>query len=132
MQSLRIRFYQGNIEVAILSLDKQLRSKLLSDRFTMGSDASAAWGGGKSAHGDPNAKILFFGHTKGAFAGFELDGTIFKSDESSNKALYGKSITNREIVEGATTPATAQPLVSKLTSLIHHEAAASSASRSIQ
>jgi len=130
--SLGVQIGGETIDVAILSLDKQLRSKLLSDRFTMGSDASAAWGGGKSAHGDPNAKLLFFGHTKGAFAGFELDGTVLKSDESSNKALYGKSIKNSEIVESATTPAAAQPLVSKLTSLIHHEAAASSASRSIQ
>src|SRR5271166_6417295 len=44
------------IDIVILSLDNTRRSKLLSDRFTIGDDASAAWGNGKSAHGDPNAK----------------------------------------------------------------------------
>jgi len=106
----------------ILSLDKKNRSKLLSGRFTIGLDASVAWGNGKSSHGDPNARILLFGHTKGSFAGFDLNGAILKPDETSNKALYGKPIKNGEIVEGgAATPAVAQRFVSKLTSLLHPE-----------
>lgn len=114
--SLGVQFGGESIDVVILSRDKERRSKLLSDRFTIGSDASAAWGNGKSAHDDPDAKILFFGHTKGAFAGFGLDGVTLKPDESSNRALYGKTITNSEIVEGgAETPAAAQPLVAQLT-----------------
>src|ERR1700757_3478045 len=80
--SLGVQLGGEQIDIVILSLDKEQRSKLLSDRFTIGSDASAAWGNGKSAHEDPNAKILFFGHTKGAFAGFGLDGATLKSDES--------------------------------------------------
>ncbi len=109
----------------ILSLDKKNRSKLLSGRFTIGLDASAAWGNGKSSHGDPNARILLFGHTKGSFAGFDLNGAILKPDETSNKALYGKPIKNGEIVEGgAATPAVAQRFVSKLTSLLHSESSA--------
>jgi lipid-binding SYLF domain-containing protein len=102
------------IDIVILSLDPDRRSKLLSDRFAIGSDASAAWGNGKTAHEDPNAKIIFYGQTKGAFAGFGLDGATLKPDESSNKALYGKSISNGEIIGGATTPAAAQQFVAKL------------------
>jgi lipid-binding SYLF domain-containing protein len=102
------------IDIVILSLDRERRSKLLSDRFAIGSDASAAWGNGKSAHEDPNAKIIFYGQTKGAFAGFGLDGATLKPDESSNKALYGKTISNSEIIEGAATPPAAQTFVSKL------------------
>jgi SH3 domain-containing YSC84-like protein 1 len=102
------------IDIVILSLDRERRSKLLSDRFAIGSDASAAWGNGKSAHEDPNAKIIFYGQTKGAFAGFGLDGATLKPDESSNKALYGKTISNGEIIEGAATPPAAQTFVSKL------------------
>jgi lipid-binding SYLF domain-containing protein len=114
--SLGVQFGGENIDIVILSRDKERRSKLLSDRFTIGSDASAAWGNGKSAHDDPNAKILFFGHTKGVFAGFGLDGATLKPDESGNKALYGKTITNHEIVEGGVeTPTVAQPLIAKLT-----------------
>jgi lipid-binding SYLF domain-containing protein len=109
-----------NIDLVILSLDREQRSKLLSAPFTLGVDASAAWGNGKYIHGDPNAKILLFGHTKGGFAGFNLDGAMLRPDESGNKSLYGKPIKNGEIVEGgAATPAVAQALVLKLTSLLH-------------
>jgi lipid-binding SYLF domain-containing protein len=121
--SLGVQIGGEKIDIVILSLDKDRRSKLLSDRFAIGSDASAAWGNGKSAHGDPNSKILFFAQTKGAFAGFDLDGVTLKPDDSGDKALYGKPIKNSEIVESATTPPVAQPLVSKLTSLVHSESA---------
>ena len=95
-------------------MDKNLRSKLLSDRFAIGSDASAAWGNGASAHGDPNAKILVFGHTKGAFSGFDLDGATLKPDDSGNKALYGKTLSNGEIIAGATAPSDAQTFVASI------------------
>ncbi len=113
--SLGVQFGGETIDIVILSLDNERRSKLLSDRFTIGSDASAAWGNGKSAHEDPNARILFYGHTTGAFAGFGLDGATLKPDHSSNKVLYGKTLSNKEIVEdGAETPAAAQPFVASL------------------
>src|SRR5260370_39484274 len=113
--SLGVQLGGEKIDIVILSLDKERRTKLLSDRFTIGSDASAAWGNGKSAHEDPNARILFFGHTKRVFAGFGLDGATLKPDESGNKALYGKTLSNKEIVEdGAETPAAAQAFVANL------------------
>ncbi|HEX4770537.1 MAG TPA: lipid-binding SYLF domain-containing protein [Bryobacteraceae bacterium] len=68
--SLDIKLGADEIDIVILSMDRSRRPKLLSDRFTIGSDAAAAWGNGKVAHDDPTAQILFFGSTKGAFAGF--------------------------------------------------------------
>jgi lipid-binding SYLF domain-containing protein len=97
--SLGVQLGGEEIDVVVLSLDRSRRSKLLSDRFTIGSNASAAWGNGKSAHGDPNAQIVFYGHTKGAFADFALDGASLNRDQSGDKALYGKEITNSEIVD---------------------------------
>ncbi len=103
------------IDIVVLSLDKTRRSKLLSERFAVGSDASAAWGNGKSAHDDPNAQIVFYGRTKGVFAGFGLDGATLKRDQAGDKALYGKDVTNTEIVDGgAATPAVAQPFVATI------------------
>jgi hypothetical protein len=68
-----------------------------------------------AAYGDPNAQILVFGSTKGAFAGFGLDGATIKWDESGDKALYGKPITNTVIVNGGMpTPEIAEAFVSKL------------------
>jgi SH3 domain-containing YSC84-like protein 1 len=113
--SLGVQLGGEEIDIVILSLDKGRRSKLLSERFTIGSDASAAWGNGKSAHEDPNAQIVLYGQTKGVFAGFGLDGATLKRDQSSDKALYGKNVTNGEIVDqGAATPSIAQPFVDKL------------------
>jgi SH3 domain-containing YSC84-like protein 1 len=126
--SLGVQIGGEKIDIVILSLDKERRSKLLSDRFAIGTGVSAAWGNGKSAHGDSDARILFFGHTDGAFAGFDLNGTTLKPDHSGNKALYGKTITNSEIVEGAAIPAVAQPLISKLTSVVHAETASAAGS----
>jgi lipid-binding SYLF domain-containing protein len=113
--SVGVQLGGEEIDVVVLSLDKSRRAKLLSDRFTIGSDASAAWGNGKSAHEDPNAQVVFYGQTKGVFAGFGLDGAALKRDQSGDKALYGKDITNSEIVDsGAATPAIAQPFVDRL------------------
>jgi len=113
--SLGVQIGGEEMNIVILSMDKGLRSKLLADRFAIGSDASAAWGNGASAHADPNAKILLYGRTKGAFAGFDLDGATLKADDSGNKALYGKTLSNGEIVAGATMPSTAQTFVATIT-----------------
>ena len=112
--SLGVQLGGEEMDIVILSKDNSLRSKLLSDRFAIGSDASAAWGNGGSAHGDPNSKLLLYGRTKGAFAGFDLDGASLKPDDSGNKALYGKAVSNSEIIAGATAPSGAQTLVATI------------------
>jgi SH3 domain-containing YSC84-like protein 1 len=112
--SLGVQLGGEEMNIVILSMDKGLRSRLLSDRFAIGSDASAAWGNGASAHGDPNSKILLYGRTKGAFAGFDLDGATLKPDDSGNKALYGKTLSNGEIVAGATATPDAQKFLATI------------------
>jgi SH3 domain-containing YSC84-like protein 1 len=112
--SLGVQFGGEEVNIVILSMDKDLRSKLLSDRFAIGSDASAAWGNGVSTHGDPNSKILLYGETKGAFAGFDLDGATLKPDDSGNKALYGKTLPNGKIVAGEMAPSSAQTFVATI------------------
>jgi lipid-binding SYLF domain-containing protein len=113
--SLGVQIGGEEINLVILSLDKERRAKLLSDRFTLGADASAAWGNGKTAHEDPNAKVLVYGQTKGLFAGFGLDGATLKPDDSANKSLYGQTVTNRDIVEkNSSVPPAANPLIAAL------------------
>ena len=112
--SVGVQLGGEEMNIVILSMDKGLRSKLLSDRFAIGSDASAAWGNGTSVHSDPNAKIRLYGQTRGAFAGFDLDGATLKRDDSGNKALYGKTLSNSEIVGGAVAPSGAQPFLATI------------------
>lgn len=114
--SVGVQLGGEQIDIVVLSLNKDRRASLLSDRFAIGSDASAAWGNGKSAHGDANPQLLFYGRTKGAFAGFGLDGLTLKRDDSGNKELYGKKLSNLDIAEGrAQTPDVAQPFITRLT-----------------
>jgi len=113
--NLGIEIGAEEIDVVIVSLDPETRTKLLSDRFVVGSDASAAWGNGKSAYDDPNSKIRFYGRTKGIFSGFGLDGITIKRDESGEKALYDKKLSNNEIVNGgAQTPTVARSFMTIL------------------
>ena len=114
--SLGVQIGGEEMDLVILSLDNERRAKLLSDRFAVGSDASAAWGNGKCAHDDANAKIVFYGVTKGAFAGFGLDGATLKPDESGIEALYGGKLTSPAVVDGGTsTPDAARPFIAQLT-----------------
>ena len=91
-----------SIDIVILSMDKEYRSKLWGERFALGSEASASWGNGKSAHADPHAKFLFYGITKGFFGGVGLDGAALKRDASGNQALYGKNMTTYEVIDQTT------------------------------
>lgn len=118
--SLGVQLGGEEMDIVILSMDKDLRSKLLSDRFAIGSDASAAWGNGASAHGDPNSKILLYGQTKGAFAGFDLDGATLKPDDSGNKALYGKTLSNGDVIAAETAPSSAQAFVATIAQASGH------------
>ena len=88
-----------SIDIVILTMNKGYRWKLWEERFALGSEASAAWGNGKSAHEDPNAKFLFYGIAKGVFGGFGLDGAALKRDASGNRALYGKNMTTYEVID---------------------------------
>lgn len=113
--SLGLQIGGEEMDLVMLSLDKEKQPKLLSDRFTIGADASAAWGNGKSAHEDPNTKIYFYGQTKGAFAGFGLDGATLKPDASANKTLYGRERSNHDVIEeGQTPPAAAGSFMAAL------------------
>jgi lipid-binding SYLF domain-containing protein len=114
--SLGVQLGAEEIDLVVLSLDGDRRAKLLSERFTLGADASAAWGNGKTAHEDPNVKILVYAQTKGAFAGFGLDGATLKPDNSGNKFLYGRAVTNRDTFEeNPSVPSAAIPLMAALT-----------------
>jgi lipid-binding SYLF domain-containing protein len=111
-KSLGIQVGGEEIDLVVLSYDKKLRVKLLSERFTLGTDASAAWGNGKTAHNDPSIKIVVYGQTKGVFAGFGLDGAKLEPDDSGNKSLYGRTVTNHDIIEkNLPAPSATRPLM---------------------
>jgi lipid-binding SYLF domain-containing protein len=61
------------------------------------------------------AEILTWSRARGLFAGISLNGSTLRPDEDDNAELYGKKLTNREILTGDVTPsAAAGPLLDQL------------------
>src|SRR5450755_743806 len=79
--------------------------QILNGKTKLGADAAAAAGPtGAQAVGYNAASmkvdVLTYSRTKGLFAGVSLSGASMDSDDDANKALYGKSISAKDIVEG--------------------------------
>ncbi len=101
-------------DVALLVMNDGGMKHLLSDKFTLGGDASIAAGPvGRSASAQTdvelNAEMLSYSRTHGLFAGISLEGATLAPDPDTNRELYGHDATNREILTGDfKTPATAR------------------------
>ena len=99
--------------VMIIQNDKGMQ-RLLSSKFQLGADASAAAGPvGRHASADTdwklNTEILTYSRAKGIFAGLTLTGASIRRDDDSTEAIYGHDISNQLILEGKeAVPASAQ------------------------
>ena len=92
-------------DVVLLVMNDGGMKHLLSDKFTIGGDATAAAGPvGRAASAQTdamlNAEILSYSRSRGLFAGISLEGATLRPDEDTNKELYGRAATNREILTG--------------------------------
>jgi lipid-binding SYLF domain-containing protein len=108
-------------DVFMLVMNKKGMDRLLSTKFTLGGDASVAAGPvGRSTQAETDAaltaEILTWSRQRGLFAGISLSGATLREDSDWNRDLYGKKITNREIVmKGAVgAPKAASELMSEL------------------
>jgi lipid-binding SYLF domain-containing protein len=107
-------------DVIMLVMNESGFKKLLTDKFTIGADASAALGPvGRYTAAETDAlmkaEILTWSRSRGVFAGVSLNGTVVESDKSENEKLYGKPLSSKEIIEGQTAiPPAARPLISVL------------------
>ena len=97
------------VDLVMIIQNEQGMQHLLSSKFQIGADASAAAGPvGRHASADTdwkmNAEILTYSRAKGAFAGLTLSGASVRTDEDSTKAIYGPDVTSREILAGKVPP----------------------------
>jgi lipid-binding SYLF domain-containing protein len=103
--------------VMIIQGDKGMQ-RLLSSKFEVGADASAAAGPvGRHISADTDWKleteILTYSRAKGAFAGLTLKGASIRRDDDSMDAIYGPNVTTRAVLEGEVAPpAAAQSFLS--------------------
>jgi lipid-binding SYLF domain-containing protein len=107
-------------DVVLLVMNKSGAKKLLSSKFTVGADASAAAGPvGRTSEAATDAQlhaeILTYSRARGLFAGVSLEGATLRQDDEWNKDLYGKTISNNDLVMSDTPPpASASKLLTEL------------------
>src|SRR5271163_1385696 len=115
----------SDTDVVLLVMNDGGMKHLLSDKFTLGGDASVAAGPiGRDASArtdaELQAEVLSYSRSHGIFAGISLTGATLRPDGSTNKELYGHDSTNREILTGDfKTPAVA----GKFERALHRESA---------
>ena len=92
-------------DVVLLVMNDGGMKHLLSDKFTIGGEATAAAGPlGRDAAAQTdammNAEMLSYSRSRGLFAGISLEGATLRPDADTNMELYGHATTNREILTG--------------------------------
>jgi lipid-binding SYLF domain-containing protein len=92
-------------DIILLVMNDGGMKHILSDKFTIGADATATAGPiGREATAQTdamlNAEMLSYSRSRGLFAGIALDGATLRPDNDTNHELYGRDATSREILTG--------------------------------
>jgi lipid-binding SYLF domain-containing protein len=105
------------VDLVMVVTNKQGMEHLLSSKFKLGADASAAAGPvGRDAAADTDikmrAEVLTYSRARGLFAGIDLSGSAISQDRDETRLLYGKSAPFEDILEGkVASPAAAEPFL---------------------
>jgi lipid-binding SYLF domain-containing protein len=96
-------------DLVMLIMNKGGMDHLLSSKFKLGADASAAAGPvGRHAAADTDwkmrAQVLTYSRSRGLFAGLELAGAVIKQDQGSTREFYGHSVPFETSLQGAVEP----------------------------
>jgi len=92
-------------DVILLVMNRSGMNKLLKDQFTLGGEGTVSAGPlGRDATAQTDAmmraEMLSYSRSRGVFAGISLQGATLRQDDDADAELYGKKITNREILAG--------------------------------
>jgi SH3 domain-containing YSC84-like protein 1 len=99
---------QGVDIVMVVTNDDGMQH-LLSSKFKIGADASAAAGPvGRDTGADTDwkmkAEVLTYSRARGLFAGVDLSGSAVTQDKDETRILYGKFIPFADILDGKVRP----------------------------
>jgi SH3 domain-containing YSC84-like protein 1 len=97
------------VDIVMVVMDQKGMDHLLSSKFKLGADASAAAGpvGRDAAAGTDwklNSEILTYSRARGIFAGIDLSGAAVTQDKDSTRLLYGKMIPFSRVLAGKVPP----------------------------
>jgi lipid-binding SYLF domain-containing protein len=93
------------VDLVLIIQDDKGMQRLISSKFEIGGDASAAAGpvGRHASAGTDwklNTEILTYSRARGAFAGLTLTGASIRRDDDSTRAIYGSRASSRSILRG--------------------------------
>ena len=118
--SIGLQLGGTDTDVIMLVMNDRGVDRMLSSKFTVGADAAVAAGPvGRQATAATDAtmmaEILAWSRSRGVFAGISLQGSTLREDSAENKSLYGKDISNKDIVKGnVAVPKAAEGLIAAL------------------
>src|SRR5689334_14074161 len=107
-------------DLVMVVMNQKGMDHLLSSKFKLGADASAAAGPvGRHASADTDwklkAQVLTYSRSRGLFAGLELNGAVIKQDKDSTREFYGRMVPFRTSLTGnIEAPAGSGPFLSTL------------------
>jgi SH3 domain-containing YSC84-like protein 1 len=98
------------IDIVMVVMNDDGMQHLLSSKFKIGADASAAAGPvGRDTGADTDwkmkAELLTYSRARGLFAGVDLSGSAVTQDKDETRILYGKFIPFADILDGKVPPA---------------------------
>ena len=108
------------VDLVMMVMNDRGMQALLSSKFKLGADASAAAGPvGRHAEGSTDwkmrAEVLTYSRARGLFAGVTVNGSWIAQDEDATKELYGRMVPFKTILTGAVaTPGPAEPFVAAI------------------
>lgn len=106
------------IDLVMLVMNQKGMDALLSSKFKVGADASAAAGPvGRQAAADTDwkmkAEVLTYSRARGVFAGIDLNGSRIAQDKDETRILFGKMVPFADILGGKVeAPSGSQPFLS--------------------
>ena len=97
------------VDLVMVVMNQQGMDHLLSSKFKLGADASAAAGPvGRDAGADTDikmkAEVLTYSRARGLFAGIDLNGAAVTQDKDETRLLYGKFVPFSDILSGKVEP----------------------------
>jgi SH3 domain-containing YSC84-like protein 1 len=103
--SLGLQIGLQGVDLVMVVMNDQGFQHLLSNKFQLSGDASAAAGpvGRHASAGTDwkmNAEILTYSRAQGVFAGITLDGAVVQHDSDSTRAIYGRDLSYQSILSG--------------------------------
>jgi lipid-binding SYLF domain-containing protein len=113
------------VDLVMVVMNDQGMQRMLSNKFQVGGDASAAAGpvGRHASAGTDwkaDSEILTYSRAKGLFAGISLTGAVVQEDEDSTRAIYHKVIAQRSILSGSVaTPSVATSFMAAVANTSH-------------